>query len=87
MKTILICAISALLFATKTMAAEKVDICAKYRLGYGWSNPYKVSATSLTGTELNAATSRADFDYVARYVVIFWGEGQAREINLGTTCF
>ncbi|WP_043612623.1 hypothetical protein [Chromobacterium violaceum] len=82
MKATMLCAMSALLLAAQAMAADKVEVCAKYRQGYNWSNPYKVEATSLTGSELNLATRRVDFDYIARYVVIFWDQGQASIIKL-----
>jgi hypothetical protein len=68
--------------AHNVQADESVAICAKYRVDFGWSKNYKVSATLMTGQELNRETRTFDFDGFAKYVVIFWDKGEASIIKL-----
>lgn len=74
----------ALTIAVQAFAAERATVCAKYRAGYGWSNGYKVKATILKGRELNTATRSLTYNGLATYVVIFWDEGEASVIEMGT---
>jgi len=59
-------------------AAERVDVCARESGG----RPYKVSASKVTGSELNTATKTYDYDALSTYVVIFWQQNQASVIKL-----
>ncbi|CAM4474592.1 MAG: hypothetical protein LEGION0403_FIIPPAGN_02820 [Legionella sp.] len=43
--------------ASVLLAAERVQVCAKYRTSSGWFDIYKVEATIIKGSELNQATS------------------------------
>lgn len=81
MRLVLILAV--LLMASGTVSAsERVDVCAKYRSGYGWSKGYQVSATKIKGGDLNRATRSWDYDAYATYIVIFWDRDQASIIKL-----
>ena len=63
-------------------ASERVQVCAKYRASYGWSDGYKVTATKIKGGELNRATQSWDYDGFATYIVIFWDSDQASIIKM-----
>ena len=82
MKSRLIVMAVLLSVSSTLLAAEKVNICAKYRANYGWSTGYKVEANVLKGHELNAATNSIGYNGISTYVVIFWDEGQASVIEM-----
>lgn len=69
-------------FAVATAAAERLQVCAKYRTSHGWSDGYRVQATKLGGSELNRATGSWEYNSLATYVVIFWDRDQASVIEL-----
>jgi hypothetical protein len=60
-------------------ANEEVEICAEYS---STGNSYHVSATLMTGSELNSATHRMDYESLGRYVVIFWAQNEASVIEM-----
>lgn len=60
------------------VASERIEICAKQGRGKG----YQVPATLIDGSELNSKTNTVRFTSFAKYVVIFWDEGQASIIEL-----
>jgi hypothetical protein len=70
----------ALFAAPSTLPArERVEVCAKYvRSGAA----YHVTATVLSGMELNSATAPFRYKAFSTYVVIFWKEGEATVIEL-----
>jgi hypothetical protein len=43
---------------------------------------YRVDATVVQGTELNRATATFNYNAFARYVVVFWGPGEASIIEM-----
>ncbi|WP_156812294.1 hypothetical protein [Legionella tunisiensis] len=63
-------------------AAERIEICAKYRTSSGWSDVYKVEATITKGSELNQATSSFNYQSFDTYVVIFWDRDEASVIQM-----
>ena len=63
-------------------AAEKGYVCAKYKTSEGWSKLYAVESTTLTGTELVAATGRYEYTETSLYVVIFWKPSEASVIKM-----
>jgi hypothetical protein len=68
--------------------AEYRERCvAEYVTQSGWSDPYKVDCTYMTGMELDRATSTYNYDSLSLYAVIFWGQHQASVIKLNTTNF
>lgn len=73
---------SLLALATVAEAADRLQVCAKYRTGYGWSDGYRVQATKIKGSELNRATGSWEYNSLATYVVIFWDRDQASVIEL-----
>lgn len=74
--------LAAVIWPRVSSASERVQVCAKYRVDYGWSESYKVQATKSTGSELNRATGSWDYEGFATYVVIFWGPDQASIIKM-----
>lgn len=65
--------------ASSALAHEVTDVCAEY-LGTG--KKYKVEANIFTGSELNSKTHSLDYNWLSKYVVIFWGKDQATVIEL-----
>src|SRR6266513_2403340 len=66
------------------LANEKVEICARYS---ATQNPYHVSATLITGSELNAATHSLDYTSLSQYIVIFWAQNQVSIIEMDSPFF
>jgi hypothetical protein len=73
-----------LLFLATPVAhpSERLQVCAKYRTQYSWSDGYRVEATKATGRELNQATHSFDYNAFSTYVVIFWDRGEASIIEM-----
>lgn len=59
-------------------AAERVEVCAKQ----GQGQAYKVQALHIDGSELNSKTGGFSYTSFAKYIVIFWAEGQASVIEM-----
>lgn len=57
-------------------------LCVRYSTKAGWSHPYRVRATVISGGDLNQRTESYRFEPYATYVVIFWDAGQASIIKL-----
>jgi hypothetical protein len=70
------------LMPLQVIAAERVDVCAKYETNGGWSSGYKVSANVMKGTELNAATRSFNYNSFSTYIVIFWAKEEASVIEM-----
>lgn len=72
------------LFATIKPACsrEVVKICAEYK---NTGKKYKVAATMLYGSELNAHTNSYDYDTYSKYAVIFWGNKQTSIIKFDSS--
>lgn len=71
----------ALPLAVAAMASEQVDICAVYTNS---GSSYHVTATVISGSELNAATNSFTYDLIGHYIVIFWAQGQATVIEMNS---
>lgn len=64
-------------------AAEKADVCVKYRKNYEWSKGYEVQATVISGSDLNSAVgSISRFKSFSTYAVVFWGQNEASIFEL-----
>ena len=78
--------LTALCFAivSVSMAAENVEICAKYwRPSYcSWSQGYKVNAYLLDATEMNRATGSYNHSYMSKYILIEWENGGYSAIEI-----
>lgn len=69
--------------AGTAFASHKERACLKYRVNYGWSQGYKVTATVISGADLNTAVgSYTRFKAYGTYAVVFWDEGQASIFEL-----
>lgn len=66
------------------LAEERVQICAKYSVDYGWSEGYSVEGTIYKGSELNSATSTYNYSAYSTYVAIFWSNTQATIIKMNS---
>ncbi len=78
-----LCGVFVISLATSASAKESITVCAKEQTSSGsWSQSYKVSATYLSGSELNTATKSFNYSPISKYVVIFWDAGQASVIEL-----
>jgi hypothetical protein len=73
-----------LLFAALSTGhcAQREHVCAKYSTRSGWSDPYTVDATVMDGSELNDKTGSFNYNFISKYVVIFWHPGQASVIEM-----
>ena len=40
-----------------SIAAERQEVCVKYRKDFGWSKGYSVVATVISGSDLNSAVA------------------------------
>jgi hypothetical protein len=79
----LVIASAVLLFASSfAFASERAIVCAKFESQSGWSDPRKVEATIIEGSELNRATNSFDYQSFSTYVVIFWHHGAASMIEM-----
>jgi YD repeat-containing protein len=74
-------ACSALALCIAARASEQVDICAIYSNS---GSSYHVTATAISGSELNAATHSFDYNSFGHYIVIFWAQGQATVIEMNS---
>lgn len=78
-----ICAIVLMIgWTALASAAERITVCAKYEVEYGWSKGYKVEATFTSGSELNSATRTFDYSALSKYVVIFWDKDEVSIIEM-----
>lgn len=85
MKIINILAVACLacLCTTSALAADKAEVCVKYRKDYGWSKGYTVQGTVIDGSDLNSAVgSFSRFKSFSTYVVVFWDRDQASIFEL-----
>jgi len=65
------------------LAAERADVCVKYKKDFGWSKGYAVQGIVINGAELNRAVgSFTRFRPFSTYLVVFWEEGQASIFEL-----
>lgn len=72
-----------LVLTSVASAAERQEVCVKYRQDFGWSNGYRVIGNVMSGSELNRAVgSFTRFRSFSTYVVVFWDEGQASIFEL-----
>lgn len=77
--TIVLC----LVLTGTASAAEREEVCVKYRQDFGWSNGYRVIGNVMSGSELNRAVrSLTRYRSFSTYVVVFWDEGQASIFEL-----
>lgn len=86
-RTTMLCVITAAMMFTPVSplsAAERVELCAKYRTSSGWSDGYKIEATITKGSELNQATSSFNYQSLDIYVVIFWDKDEASVIQMNS---
>jgi YD repeat-containing protein len=74
----------AVISPARTIAEERVDICAQYS---ATGASYHVNAVSTTGSELNQATHTFNYNGLSRYIVIFWAQNQATVIEMSTPFF
>ena len=62
-------------------AAERVDVCIKYKERIGWSKGYVVNGIVINGMELNSAIGYTNrFDVTSTYVVVFWNKEKQASI-------
>ena len=64
------------------IAAEKIQVCAKYQINTGWSKGHLVNASHLRGSELNTVTKSFEYSSFSTYIVIFWDKDQATIIEM-----
>lgn len=57
-------------------------ICARYMTEAGWSHGYQVSASIISGAELNRRTGTFNYRPYSTYAVIFWAQGEASVLEL-----
>jgi hypothetical protein len=69
------------IFVRPAAATEQMDICAVYT---DTGRSYHVTANVMYGSELNGATNSLNYNMASRYVVIFWAQGQASVIDMGS---
>lgn len=66
-------------------ATERVNVCVQQISGMGFGGKkYEVEATVADGADLNQATGSFRFQVLSKYVVIFWGPGQASILRLSS---
>lgn len=75
-----------------TVSATYVDLIkfreqcqVKYERADGWSGPYNVECTYISGDELNFATGTLQYLTSSIYAVVFWAPNQATIIKLNDT--
>lgn len=68
-----------LLLSGSASASEQVDICAVYS---NTGSLYHVTATAISGSELNQATNTFNYNVFGHYIVIFWAQDQATVIEM-----
>lgn len=77
-----------LFLSSFAVAAEKADVCVKYRTDSGWSKGYAVQGTVIDGSDLNSAVgSYTRFNNFSTYVVVFWDDDQASIFELPAISF
>lgn len=67
------------LHSSEASAYEVLQVCAEY---VGTGEKYRVEANILDGMELNRETNSMSYSSLSKYVVIFWGPGEASVIEL-----
>lgn len=68
---------------SSAFAADKAEVCVKYRKDYGWSKGYEVQATVISGSDLNSAVgSFTRFKSFSTYAVVFWDQNEASIFEL-----
>lgn len=72
-------AIVFLFSAPYALAYQAVDVCAEYT---NTGQRYAVEAIEASGSELNRRTQSYRYSSFSKYVVIFWGSGEASVIEL-----
>lgn len=84
----LFAALAVWMLAAIPASAEYVQTSkVRYSVNHVQSQWYTVEVTFLTGMELNRATRTFGYDGFSKYAVIFWGEGQASVIKIGSMMF
>ena len=68
-----------LLISQLAVSAETKKVCATYKNS---NKSYLVDAQILSGMELAKATYNFQYNALSKYVVIFWGQGEASVIEL-----
>ena len=68
-----------LIFTHFVFSAETKKVCATYKNS---NKSYLVDAQILSGMELAKATYNFQYNALSKYVVIFWGPGEASVIEL-----
>jgi len=66
---------------SQSFAYEVVQVCARY---LNSNKAYTVEAQVYDGGDLNRRTNSFNYDYFSTYVVIFWAQGQATVIDMGS---
>jgi len=80
---LLLAVVLALVLPVTALAADKAEVCVKFRKDYGWSKGYAVQGTVISGSDLNSAVgSVTRFKNLSTYVVVFWDEDQASIFEL-----
>ncbi len=69
-------------YGSPSSSANKVQVCVRYLTDAGWSHGYSVTGTVISGSELNTRTRTLNYDALATYVVVFWGQGEASVLRL-----
>jgi hypothetical protein len=81
--SLLLAVLLSLVLPTTALAANKTEICVKFRKNYGWSQGYIVQGTVISGTDLNSAVGSFNrFKNFSTYVVVFWDQNQASIFEL-----
>lgn len=75
--------VAAFLLSATAFAAEKADVCVKFRKDNGWSKGYSVQGIVISGSDLNSKVgSFTRFKSFSTYVVVFWDQEQASILEL-----
>lgn len=83
--TLILILIFCMTFSLDTYAKCSRDAKAKYQTQSGWSKPYSVEVSFMTGHELNQATGTFNYSAGSVYAIIFWDQGEASIIKLSNT--
>lgn len=79
-KLLSVAALAAVTFPA--FAADKAEICAKYRSNFKWSKGYAVTAAIASASEMAQHDRSVDYNYANKYVVIFWSQDEATVIEM-----
>jgi len=71
-----------LVITTTSIAADRQSACVKYKKSIGWSKSYSVTATVMSGSELNSATSSFKYNGFGYYAAIFWDDDEVTILKL-----